>query len=221
MRASLPFSRWCSALSLLATPLLAGFASAGLNPHFTIPLHYKVSSFEACDGFLPVDCAGTRPTVTAMAGEPAAVYVLVHNYAAFVGIQTAFEWDRSWNLLYGLWDCHQGGLDGLEPVDPGGPTYGSLNKVFVCINGPALAVIGRMFFVGVESGCIRQVQPTYQFGICLLDCTYALDQIFESPTDQGRLGQICVGSGGHDACDLVLPVEAATWGRIKATYGHD
>jgi hypothetical protein len=221
MRASLPSARWCSALSLLAMPLLAGIASAGLNPHFTIPLHAKSSSFEGCDGYLPVDCDGTRPTVTAIAGEPTVVYVMVHNYAALLGIQTAFEWDPSWNLLFGLWDCQPGSLDGSEPQNPGGPIAGFLQKAFVCATGPALAVVGRMFFVGVESGCIRQVQPSFLYGIAALDCTLAMDLIPDSPADGARLGRVCVGAGGHDACDRVLPVETATWGSIKATYGHD
>ena len=33
----------------------------------------------------------------------------------------------------------------------------------------------------------------------------------------GSVGD-CVGEGGHDACDRVVPVEASTWGAIKATY---
>jgi hypothetical protein len=34
---------------------------------------------------------------------------------------------------------------------------------------------------------------------------------------QGR-GSICVDAGGYDACDPVVPVEAASWGSIKAQY---
>ena len=31
-------------------------------------------------------------------------------------------------------------------------------------------------------------------------------------------GSICVDAGGYDACDPVVPVEAASWGSIKAQY---
>jgi hypothetical protein len=206
-------------MSFLAPSLpFAGAASAGLNPYFTIPLHYKASSFEACAGYLPVDCAGTRPTVEAMAGQPAVVYVMIHNYAAVSGIQTAFEWDPSWNLLFGLWDCQPGMLDGNVPQNPGGPIRGVLTQAFVCVTGPALAVMGRMFFVGMESGCIRQVQPMFPYGICVMDCTQSIDQITDSPVDEARLGRICVGAEGHDACERAVPIEAGTWGRIKASY---
>jgi hypothetical protein len=221
-----PFScrRWLCALPLLGPLLLlAGDTHAGLNPHFTIPLHAKSSSFEVCDGYLPVDCVSTRPTVNAIAGEPTVVYVMLHNFVAIGGIQTAFEWDPSWNLVYGLWDCQPGSFDGSDPQNPGGPIAGVLSKAFVCVTGPALAVVGRMFFVGVESGCIQQVQPSHPGlpdGIAAIDCNIAIDQITDSPADEGRLGRICVGSGGHDACDRVLPVEGATWGRVKATYGR-
>ena len=204
---------------LLAQFLVGSAADAGLNPYFTIPLHYKVSSFEVCDGFLPVDCATTRPTVTAVAGQPAAVFVMIHNHVVVSGIQTAFEWSP-WNLVFSLWDCQPGQLDG-GPVNPGGPVAGTLSTAFSCVTGPELMVVGRMFFTGVDSGCIRQVQSAFPFGIHVLDCSYGVDQISDSPADEQRLGRICVGSGGHDACDRVLPVEAATWGRIKASYGHD
>jgi hypothetical protein len=75
-----------------------------------------------------------------------------------------------------------------------------------------------MFFVS-GTGCIGQIESSFPFGIHALDCHQEIDQIFPSePGQRGRLGKICVGAGGHDACDRVTPVAAATWGRIKASY---
>jgi hypothetical protein len=75
-----------------------------------------------------------------------------------------------------------------------------------------------MFFVS-GTGCIGQIESSFPQGIHALDCQQQYDRIFPSELGQGaRLGKICVGPGGHDACDRVTPVAAATWGRIKASY---
>ena len=80
--------------------------------------------------------------------------------------------------------------------------------------------MGRMFFSNVTQGCIEQVQSAYSGGIAVVDCAGGIDQIDPSdPVQKQRLGRICVGSGGHDACDRVVPVESSTWGQIRATYG--
>src|SRR5688572_13501738 len=70
-------------------------AFAGRNPNITLPLHAKASSFEPCNGYLPVDCTGekgspTRPTVNIPAAAPTAVFLLANNHTDLAGVQTAF-----------------------------------------------------------------------------------------------------------------------------------
>src|SRR6188474_518504 len=47
--------------------------SAGTNPNFRIVLHAKQSSFEPCNGYLPLDCIANPPTVNVPA-TPIAVF---------------------------------------------------------------------------------------------------------------------------------------------------
>jgi hypothetical protein len=53
----------------------------------------------------------------------------------------------------------------------------------------------------------------------VVDCLNGIDRIDAGdPVEQLRLGKICVGEGGRDACDPVTAVEPATWGQIKRSY---
>ena len=192
----------------------AAMAQEGQNPQVTFPLHYKQSSFEACTGVAPVDCTTNRPVVAATSGTAAAIFLLVNNTTALAGVQTAFQFDATWVLTFGLWDCQGGQLSAVQPSMPGGPTAGSITTAFNCVTAGGLITIGRMFFTGPTAGCISQVQSTYPFGNHALDCTQGVNQI----TEDARLGKVCVGAGGVDACDPVSPVENATWGGIKAQY---
>ncbi len=188
-------------------------ALAGQNPQVTLPLHVKASGFEACTGYQPVDCTSTRPTVEIAAG-PAAIFLLMMNYNCIAGVQTAFEVE-GWTFGFGLWDCQPGQLSAVTPAAPLGPTAGSITTAFNFLNGPALAVAGRIFLTA-STGCISQVQSTYPFGIHVLDCEGGIDQITDQ--EQGRVGKVCVGPGGVDACDPVSAVESSTWGQIKASF---
>jgi hypothetical protein len=191
---------------------------AGANPNFTLPLHAKVSQFEPCSGYLPVDCLGVRPTVQVETGQQVAIFLFVANYTQLAVIQTAFEVAPSWSFTFGLWDC-QPGLGGkFPPMPPFGPTNGTMIYTFNCLTGGTLAALGRMFFVA-GTGCIGQVESSYPDGIYALDCQQQLDQILpDEPGQEARLGKVCVGAGGHDACEAATPVAAATWGKIKAAY---
>jgi hypothetical protein len=200
--------------------LVASSAIAGQNPLATLPLHYKASGFEPCTGIAPVDCTGqvgaaTRPTIEAQLGQPACIFLLANNTTALAGVQTAFEFGASWVLGFGLWDCQPGSVTGTAPTNPGGPTEGTIAIAFNCVTTGTLQVIGRMFFTTPPTAnCISQVQSSFPFGTNVLDCQQGLDEITE-PT---RLGKVCVGAGGFDACDPVSAVEPATWGAIKAQY---
>ena len=206
--------RKTTAVVLLAT-CVATTAFAGHNPFVTLPLHAKASTFEPCNGYLPVDCRTTPPTVNIYPG-PTTVFLLVMNYNDISGVQTAFEVDPGWTFTFGLWDCQPGQLNAVTPAPPFGATAGTITTAFNCLNGPALGVIGRMFF-NATAGCIRQIQSSYPFGTHVLDCQQGIDWI---PDYMGfRLGRICVMQGGVSACDPgPIAVEATTWGRIKTHY---
>jgi hypothetical protein len=201
--------------ALLLASCLATAAHAGQNPMVSLPLHAKASSFEPCNGYLPVDCRSNHPVVNINPG-PAAIFLFVMNYNAVAGVQTAFLPDPSWTFTFGLWDCQPGQLNAVTPAPPFGATAGTITTAFNCLTGPDLGVIGRMFFVAGAVGCIQQVQSSYPFGIHVLDCQQGIDQITENQAY--RLGKICVGQGGYDTCDPHPAVEPATWGGIKAQY---
>ncbi len=203
----------------VAALVLAGLGSAagavgGQNPYVSLPLHGATSSFEACLGYLPVDCGTVLPTVSVPPGATT-VFLLVHNFSCIAGLQTAFETDPGWAFTFGLWDCQPGQLSAVSPAAPLGATAGSITTAFNFLYGPQLAVVGRMFFTA-SGGCLRQVQSSYPFATHVLDCQQGIDLI-ETGEDQ-RLGRICIGQGGVDACQGGPPLDNATWGSIKAQF---
>jgi len=208
---------WLALWLAIAMTAAAGTALAGGNPDFTLPLHAKLSAFEPCNGYLPVDCAGVRPTVQIESGQDVAVFLLVANAPDLGAVQTAFEVDPSWVFYYGLWDC----APGLYPTSPGppwGPTVGSIARSFDCLTRGALVPVGRMFY-RAGTGCVGQVESSFPLGICVIDCDDDYDRIITTePGQQARLGKVCVGPGGQDACEAATPVAATTWGAIKTSY---
>jgi len=209
-------SRFALGLSA-ALSAATGTAFAGGNPNFTLPLHAKVTQgFEPCDGYLPVDCLGVHPTIEVQSGQSVAVFLLVANAPQLTGVQTAFDIDPTWVATDAIWDCR--GLYAFAPHPPYGPTAGTIAVGFNCITGGELLPIGRMFFI-TGAGCIQQVSSTFPFGTHVLDCQGEPDMIVVSqPGQEPRLGKICVGTGGNDACATATPVAAVTWGSIKQTY---
>lgn len=196
-------------------------AMSGTNPNFTLPLHAAAGIGNPCNGYLPVDCLGNRPVVSVAASSPITVYLLLMNHHDVRALETAFEWDAGWVFAGGVWDCQPWQIWAVQPHDPGGPHAGTIATAFDCVNGPALAVIGRLFFQSGSSGCLRQVESDYPDGTAVVDCNNeTLDYIdANTPEGQLRLGRICVGPGGHDACGIqTTAVDPSTWGAIKATY---
>lgn len=212
--------RWLCTILMVAIALgvcAAGRVNAGTNPDFRIVLHAKPSSFEPCNGYLPVDCISNPPTVNLPSTAPIAVFVLLFNYTAASGIQTAFQWP-GWSPTFFLWDCLLA-CDFAPCSTTMGPNAGLLEGDFIagCVTAPALLMIGRMHFVPAGSaGCISQFIPDEPNGIHLRDCTGGVDLITDASSP--RLGKICIGTGGVNACDGAVPVESITWGQIKATY---
>lgn len=210
-------------LALLALFLffLPAPVHGGANPNFTLPLHARHGQAEnRCRDFAPVDCAGVRPTVEVPPGTEVVIYILLYNHNQVQGMQTAYQWDAGWVLYDCLINCRPGQVViECDWSDPGGPVHGALSTAFNCTAGPALAPVGRIGLLAGDSGCLRQVESAYPNGIHLVDCAGGIDRIDPNdPVQTPRLGKICVGTGGHDACDPVTPVEGATWGRIKASY---
>lgn len=210
-----------AAIALSLTP---AEVRAGANPTFVLPLHAKVSASEACDGYLPLDCRGIRPTVTVPAATDVVAFLLLWNHCEVVGVQTAFAWDQGWEYLGSSWGCRQNQISVVVPHSPGGATAGTIATAFDCVTGPELAVVGLLRFRTGLSGCLRQVQSSYPYGNHVVDCRGGLDLAnADDPLHTLRFGRICVGTGGHHPCDpgippCPVPVDATTWGRIKATY---
>jgi hypothetical protein len=211
-------------ISLLASSLLTNVAPA--NDQFTVVLHARTpGGFGTCtEAGLP-DCKTIRPTTQVAAGADFRLYIFVNNYVGtLAAMQTAFEWPGDWLLDPDGKDpvtigCQMHQIQ-LEPSNPGGPVNGTYVTAFDCIQGPSLAPITRMDFRAGMGGCLRQINPLGNQQVQIVDCpgnSYFIDP--SDPVQQRRLGSICVGTPGHDACDvLTTPVEPATWGRIKATY---
>jgi hypothetical protein len=179
-----------------------------------------VTLFEPCDGYLPVDCRGERPTVNVPPNSQIQVFFLVANYNNLAGVGTALEWDPSWTLLTSIWDCQTVPVALFMPHSPGGPEAGQLMIAFNCVTGPELAVIGHLRYIVGAAGCLRHVTPTSPPVISVIDCQLREDLIdADNPIQRLRLGKICVDTGGHDACEpLTTPVESATWGKVKSSY---
>jgi hypothetical protein len=213
------------AISLIALT----FASvAGASEQFTIVIHARTpGGTGSCTAAGLPDCINVRPTIQ-IAGETGyRFYIFVNNYNDIQGLQTAFAWPSDW--MFGLdgepepvYPCRTNQVSHHIPHDPGGPNEGIYATTFDCFVGPGLAVIGRMdFLVYGTSGCLTQLNPNRGSGrVEILDCenrSYRIDA--SDPVQRSRLGSICAGTPGHDACDpLSTPIEPATWGRIKASY---
>lgn len=203
--------------------LIASQAFAGANPHFTLPMHgiwpFTFSEFCTTPATQGIDCSHSgRPTVDLPpeATGPAIFYLFVHNHAAIQCVQTAFEW-APWTFLFGQWRCIPGShLHVQEPHDPGGPFHGYIGQCWPCVTDPSLLVVGFMVINITGPGCISQVEPYLR--ISALDCNNEVDELTLPGPDELRLGRVCVGSGGHDACDALTPVLSTTWGGIKAQY---
>jgi PKD repeat protein len=187
----------------------------GANPQISFPLHAKPGC-HGCTAYLPVDCEGNRPTVNIPGNMNVTIYLLAYNYTALAAVQTAFDWNPSWNLFSAIFDCLPGQLTVVTPAPPGGPTAGTVATTFDCVTSGSLLVIGRLYMHAGSTGCLRQVQSTYPNGIHAVDCNLGVDLITDS--EGARLGKICVGQGGNDACGRLIPVQATTWGQVKATY---
>lgn len=211
--------------------LALGLATvAEANQNFTVVLHARTpAGTGACTVAGLPNClpapGGIRPTTTITAATEFRAYIFVNNYTNIQGLQVAYAWPADWSvdpdgeppITFG---CRANQLFASEPQNPGGPSAGTLATAFDCFNGPALCIVARIDFLSGASGCLTQVNPNQGSGrVEIVDCANASTTL-DASVDPGRqrVGSICVGQGGQDACDPITPVEPATWGRIKASY---
>jgi hypothetical protein len=187
-----------------------GFPQAE-NLSTTLPLHAIETTYGVCDIGDP--CDPGPPTVNVSQGAHIAAYLLVRNYDAVAGVQTAFDWGN-WTFLGGIWDCQAGQIWATVPSPPGGPHHGTITTAFNCVTGGSTEVIGRMHMIATGPGCLVQVESDFPFETHVVSCEF-----LTAPALPENRGSICVDSGGVDACGPgSVAVDAATWGRIKAQY---
>jgi len=219
--------RCASLVICLLTLCFATLAEA--DPEFKVVLHARTPAGSGrCDAADLPDCANIRPTTQVVPNTEFRLYIFVKDYGAdgVKGFSTAFDWPSDWHCdpdgkAPYVWECHVGPYLHI-PIDPGGPLDGALTQVFVdCVTEPSFLPIARIDFLAGSAGCLTLINPARGFGRvevlnCLLD-SYLIDA--SDPVQQLRLGSICVGSPGRDACDpMTTVVEPTTWGNVKATY---
>jgi hypothetical protein len=176
----------------------------------TLVLHGSDAAFMPCTP-IPFDCtAGPTIDVTGFS-TGCAVWLCLRNYDSLVGMQCAF--DTAWVLQFGQWDCQGSQVNGTVPAAPFGETAGTIATAFNAISGGTLAPVGRMFFVAPASGCLDIIESSFPFGTHVVKADNTPVPVVES-----NRGRLCVGAGGIDACEGLIPVEPATWGNIKSQY---
>jgi hypothetical protein len=96
---------------------------------------------------------------------------------------------------------------------PLGATSGTITTAFDPITSSELEVMGRMNFVAPSAGCLSIIESSFP------GATHVINVALEAtPIIEENRGQICVGLGGINACDPVIPVESSSWGAIKSQY---
>ena len=208
-------------LTLFLCLLIAGTAPAqASNEQTTIVLHaHSIGNILNCQaGLGEFDCKESSPRVNIPAGDAVAVYVFLRNYDDACGLIYRFAVDGEqgaepwgdWTIWGSSFGCqpNQTGLNGPNPHD------GELITSFDCITGGALELLGFIFLMAGTHGCLGIEESEVYFPSGVLDDAWP-----PTAVAPGNRGRVCVGTGGHDACEpLTVPVEAATWGQIKRQY---
>jgi hypothetical protein len=195
----------------LSMLVAAGEGEAVDNTRTTLVLHAVETDFGPCTIADPCAAGGAANVSVEQPGESHAIYLIARNHEELTGVLCAFDWDESWTYLYSLWECPQGAVCELTPIGAG-PIEGRLECTFDCVVGGAV-VVGRLQMVP-SSGCITVIERVGAFGTSVIDCELGMWAVSE-----GNRGSVCVGIGGHDACEPEpVPVERTTWGSVKSQY---
>ena len=164
------------------------------NAQTVLALHAVVSDAGVC-GIEDPCGEGRSPNVEVEVGARIAVYLLLYNYHAVAGVQTAFEW-QPWTFLFGIWDsCRGNQVVGTTPREPGGVLDGTLTTAFDCIGGGTTAVVGILHFLVTAPGCLLLIDSDLPFGTHIVDHEHTVTPVF--PENRGT---ICAGHQGVDAC---------------------
>jgi hypothetical protein len=213
------------ALGAILVLALGMTSMAEANQNFTVVLHARTpAGTGACTAPDLPDCVGVLPTTQITPATEFRLYIFVNNYTELFAFQTSFTWPADWSVdpdaeppvVFG---CRGNQLNASEPANPGGPLLGTIATAFDCFTGPGLAAIARIDFLSGATGCLIQTNPTQGTQMVeVLNCTNASTVLDATlPENAGRLGSICIGSNGVDAC-AGQAVEPSTWGGIKASY---
>jgi hypothetical protein len=208
----------------LATFIVTGLLAAptvAANKNTTIVLHAQpIGNVINCDQWIGnVDCSPELPpTINVGPGEPILVHIFLRNYddasALFCKLSVdGGEGAQTW----GDWTFHAASLSCLlGQTDNGpGPLNGNMHTTFACLTGGDLRLVGYLVLTSGSHGCLRVEEHDIE-GTGVWDCSGGIGLIQVAPQNRGR---ICVGVGGYNACDpQIVPVESATWGRIKKQY---
>ncbi len=184
----------------------------GANENLTLVLDARPTNIAPC-GVAGV-CDGVDPATQVAPKESFYFSMLVRNIDTELdAVSCAFDWDPSWNFVASAWSCAGGNTGEVSPYGPG-PMEGSLVVTFDCIPAGSTVVAGWLLMSSGHQGCLEIIESTF-FPICGLAST-ACWQPDCTPIDPRNVGRVCVGPGGYAPCEPVaVPVEAASWGRIK------
>lgn len=198
--------------------LLVGFAlltlsfstaMAGPNASATLVLH-ALPGTAICPYNGPDPCDPGPPTTTMPSGAGFGIMLFARNYDNLAGVQCAFEFP--FPFTFGLWSCQVNQVAGTTPTGSG-TTAGTISTAFDCVTGGATAAIGSLNFATAFPGCATIIESSFPFATHVISCVGDVD-----PIPEVNRGMVCVDSPGTDTCEPVVPVEATTWGSIKAQY---
>ncbi len=185
----------------------------GANENLTLVLDARPTNIGPCSG-VPGVCDGVDPVTQVVPQESYYFRMIVRNIdAELYAVLCAFDWDPSWTFVASAW-CSGVSSGEVSPYGPG-PMEGSLDATFDCIPAGSTVVAAWLLMSSGHRGCLEIIESTF-FPICGLasiecaqpDCT---------PIRPDNVGRVCVGPGGYAPCEpVVVPVEAASWGRIKS-----
>jgi len=193
-------ARWALLLAALAGP--AAFAGPNANTTFVLHVAPDYGPCQVADPCAP----GASPTVEiTQPGVVHGIYFLVRNYGEISGLQADLAWPTDWTYLFED-SCPPVGLDCFHV------SQHSIQCNFNCITGGATTLMAVIYMIP-GSGCFEIVESVYPGGTCVVNCQSEVEPVAES-----NWGRVCVGPGGINACDAVVPVESATWGAIKSQY---
>jgi hypothetical protein len=143
------------------------------------------------------------------------VIVYLRNYDMVTELQVAFDWPATWDLGFSYYYCRMGSTGWAQPVAPGGPDAGTLGVSFNYMTGGRIEPVALLAFRSVGPGCVSVIESSHEFGNYVRG-GQENERTALQPENYGAM--VCVGREPRNTCECmrVTPVEASTWGEIKA-----